>query len=444
MVYNNDLKQFIDNPQLNVEAIRPRLKKTKRDRVMRPEKDPTQVNTSAYVDLEDIIDLGPNILQEENTVEEDNSDPMWCDNSQDSLYPSEATFYRDTLTPNQRHVLFNDVPQIRDIEDFEGLPLYFESNPPPPLYHPESDTAHRNLFRETIDDTARTIFGGPDFTKQRPESTETTKSGSTSHNNPPTTLRGLCSPKSPSQHASTYTASGRETNTNTFTQDQEDNRRISLHGNNPGTPNTRQEYQAWTGGNHTGRELPRGAVGAWRFGLNIGGRPTSTNARNKAMGQNDEPGIGRSAPIPQQSAERTTKKEISTHEAGREDTESTTDTKTFLEPYDPGGKGAQEKPAELFRRLEKDQRREAYATRARPDSANAPYLSVWFAKPTGRNEPAELRVLANRWITDAHEVQRQIQNNIVEPAMVNELERRKQFLSRELQRTGARYPGFPP
>ena len=69
-------------------------------------------------------------------------------------------------------------------------------------------------------------------------------------------------------------------------------------------------------------------------------------------------------------------------------------------------------------------------------------ISHWFAKGEGFNEPAELRVLASRYLTDIAEINNRLEGQPPDPAVINELERRRRFLVREFKRTGTRFPGF--
>ncbi len=83
------------------------------------------------------------------------------------------------------------------------------------------------------------------------------------------------------------------------------------------------------------------------------------------------------------------------------------------------------------------------ATRSRPDYLDQPYqLSEWFAKGEGFNEPAALQVLASGYLTDATEIGHRLGCRPPEPAVINELERRQQYLIQEFRRTGTWYPGF--
>jgi hypothetical protein len=83
------------------------------------------------------------------------------------------------------------------------------------------------------------------------------------------------------------------------------------------------------------------------------------------------------------------------------------------------------------------------ATRSRPDHLEQPHqLSEWFAKGEGYNEPATLRVLASRYLTDVAEIGHRLGGRPPDPAALRELERRRKFLVKEFRRTGTRLPGF--
>jgi hypothetical protein len=83
------------------------------------------------------------------------------------------------------------------------------------------------------------------------------------------------------------------------------------------------------------------------------------------------------------------------------------------------------------------------ATRSRPDHLEQPHqLSEWFAKGEGYNEPATLRVLASRYLTDVAEIGHRLGGRPPDPAVLRELERRRKFLVQEFRRTGTRLPGF--
>jgi hypothetical protein len=83
------------------------------------------------------------------------------------------------------------------------------------------------------------------------------------------------------------------------------------------------------------------------------------------------------------------------------------------------------------------------ATRSRPDHLEQPHqLSEWFAKGEGYNEPATLRVLASRYLTDVAEIGHRLGGRPPDPAVLRELERRRKFLVKEFRRTGTRLPGF--
>ena len=127
-VYSDDQKQFIHNPQLNVKVIR-HYTRINRPKTMKMHRGKMQVQNSPYLELENIIDLGPEPVQEESDDFKSDSSLWWEDptitTTSDSLNSSnlEATYFRDTLTPNQKCTLFNDAIQMEKAPKYKDTTI---------------------------------------------------------------------------------------------------------------------------------------------------------------------------------------------------------------------------------------------------------------------------------------------------------------------------------
>ena len=407
MVYNDQLKQFLENKTLlNIEGIRPKRKP--------PLKRRTQVKYIPYIEVQDFVDITqPDIdvkeefkdeykeeykeedidkLEQEQEYDRSIADDSW----ENSLGYPEETPLPPSLQRTKR-VAFNPVPDyliLPEGEQWHNPDLEYLRRNKDHIYSfpTDRDSQHKGLLRETIDGTARFLFG--DITGDSDVETPDLE-------DPPTTEdRGYGETGSRIVEWRKHSASrqGEDQGRHPDTQPGTDaTGRSGPFGQGPPKMESPDRGHAKDCHRVTGH-------GEERYG---GGVPGQGGGRGQlaAGGENNDR---------TQSEKRPEK----------ENAEATTREAEVTEVS----------PGTQYSRM---------ATRGNPDWIRQPYqISHWFAKGEGFNEPAELRVLASRYLTDVAEIGHRLEGKPPDPAVLNELERRRLFLVRELRRTGTRYPGF--
>ena len=395
----------------------------------------------------------------------------WDENMTDPLSPPSSD-PRIITDREERRVVFDDTVQIQEIPadwEFEELDeLDLEANPPSPYYY--LGARPKSLLRETIDDTARVLFGDTQsYADSQPDGGGGTRSA-------PTTRSSSRSRSDTSHEQLECGRRGRWSFTGSGTTSE-----------NP-THRSDSTHMSTDGGRKTGGRQRRTTTGDPRGGTEM----VTTPSRNRESGRqsNDPTGREYSTDLgdvtgdgsedastgtqkdgthyhPAVSAGRAARalsqaRRISSRDRSRRSPETLTTTDNaptgndqtiaihreegeHLTEETAGHQDSEQAKAETYTDRVKAYTRARMGTRGHPDSEWSEFnLSDWFAKPAGRNEPAEIRVLAYRWLKDAYEAASRFQEATPSVDILNELERRKLFLIRECRRTGAKIPGFPP
>ena len=396
MVYNEEQKQYLISIIGDTEqATASKKKKTKA----------SQVKYIPYIEYEDHWEIIRD--KEDQSDSEPETESMGDD----------EVFYPDTPFPtplrDKRKVAFDKTPHIH-----QEIPPQFKTNKRI-LYDPLESTEKQqpNLFKATIDGTARILFGGREDSTSDHETEERPYGGKEGSE-----IQGRLDP------ASIFEYGGKG-----------ELKPILRKRSGDGESSPADTQRVWPGG--------------WRSGRDSLGRPTSNRQRTIAMGKKtgsctDTDLGGQRSPSGGHS---------STHEDAtkggaipRRDKSSDSragENHPVLQGDDSGKTKIEGEGKTTVTVSETDTgvqtRYSRMATRARPDHLDNPWqLSEWFAKGEGFNDPAVLRVLASRYLTDVSEINLRVPTQPPSPEIFQELERRRQFLIKELRRTGTRVKGF--
>ena len=416
MIFNDQLKQFLDtNPIENVEPIRRIINKPRRK---------TQVKYIPYIEIQDYVDNSWADIKEEvkdeskdepKDEDKDNDFVLGEDFNIESEHPSLDWDSNYDFTPDNtptlrlKKLVFNDTPIFHQYEA-DPEEEYYQSETPDPFptsyrpnrqtvqYLPTFDTGYtpvksRGLLRDTLDGTAKFLFGDTDDTEDDASD--------------PHAAQGASDGPSPTI--------GPDHRRGRIRRDHS-GAEISTRGSRTSSPDSPERGPEGMGTPSQGHAEDRGRVlrsGSPRHERRSPSRAESRTYETRSRGTSRTGPEGEAPMVPVQA-----------------------------QPQPPDPPEALGPPPQAEgRRLSQFSR---MATRGRPDWIREPYsLSHWFAKGAGFNEPAELRVLASRYLTDVSEINNRLEGQPPDAAVINELERRRRFLVREFKRTGTRYPGFP-
>ena len=405
MVYNKEQKQFLVSiSQDSKEITAPKTKSRKRQQV--------QVKRIPYIELDDTWET-----VYETDYENDQNSEIEESEGEDEV------FYGDTPFPkplaDKRRVIFADTPHSKIIEKPTPPQYYF----PNTRYDPIESADKKNIFKATIDGTARVLFGGRDesFTdpEERPQVVPTGRKEARSesgHMDPPSVpeqsgvgrLRPILRSRSQDDDTSGYTSA--------------------------------EAQKIWPGG--------------WKSGRDSLGRPTSQRRRNIAMGK-----TGGQSDGDDHGGQRDTHGGSSyTYEDATTGTQPSWGTKagTRARSHSASTSSSHQRTGSASNQKTSEQTQDTVpckdptvtqysrmATRGRPDYLDNPWqLSDWFAKKAGYNDPAVLRVLVSRYLTDVAEINMRVPTQPPDPEIFRDLDRRRAFLAKELRRTGVRVKGF--
>ena len=424
MVYDDQLKQFLANNSFEtVEPIRRIIAKKPKQR--------TRIRYIPYIEIQDHVDISEPDIKEEYKDEpkDEDKDEDFILGADYSVDTEERTLdwdssydnltLEDTPTLRLRKLVFNDSPIFYE-PDQHGEEYFYEPWPADsPLRHQPNrqtiqylpthgtgftPTSSKSLLRASLDGTAKFLFGDLDDA-----ATDAEVSGRAD------ATQGASGSSLPTRPPDPRGQQGVRTDRQGIRADR-----------------TGAERTIGGGGETTRAGIPEGGPG--RVGKSCLRNPH----HREAIPRPGEPGHEGCPPDGTEGRTYDTGGIRVSRQGSRRETQVGQAPSSTTAPQEASGAQAPAPTEE--RRLSQYSR---MATRGRPDWIQEPYsISHWFAKGEGFNEPAELRVLASRYLTDIAEINNRLEGQPPDPAVINELERRRRFLVREFKRTGTRFPGF--